>query len=121
VTVPPEGIGVVGVKARVTGTEDLPAMRSDEAMVKDTDETRDKMPPDDKEFDIEQAFIINLTPTEPAVGAPIVKPLMVMVNATDAVIAAPEIVIMTPSAEVAPQVAVKPATLLAPKVTEGIT
>ena len=38
--VPPEGIGVVGVKARVTGTDDLPAMRSDEAMMKDTDETR---------------------------------------------------------------------------------
>ncbi len=39
VKVPPEGIGVVGVKARVKGTDDLPAMRSDEAMVKDTDET----------------------------------------------------------------------------------
>jgi hypothetical protein len=40
VMVPPEGIGVVGVKARVTGTDDLPAMRSDEAMMNDTDETR---------------------------------------------------------------------------------
>ena len=34
--VPPEGRGVVGVKERVTGTEALPAMRSDEAMTKDT-------------------------------------------------------------------------------------
>ena len=38
--VPPEGRGVVGVKERVTGTEALPAMRSDEAMSNDTDETR---------------------------------------------------------------------------------
>ena len=35
--VPPEGRGVVGVKERVTGTEALPATRSDEAMSKDTD------------------------------------------------------------------------------------
>ncbi len=38
--VPPEGRGVVGVKERVTGTEALPAMRSDEAMSNNTDETR---------------------------------------------------------------------------------
>ena len=41
VIVPPEGRSVVGVKARVTGTEDLPAMRSVEAIVKDTDEIPD--------------------------------------------------------------------------------
>ena len=38
--VPPEGRGVVGVKERVTGTEALPAMRSEVAMTNDTDETR---------------------------------------------------------------------------------
>jgi len=32
--VPPEGMGVVGVKARVTGTEDLFMTLSDEAMLK---------------------------------------------------------------------------------------
>ena len=40
--VPPEGRGVVGVKERVTGTEALPAMRSDEATTNDTDQTRDR-------------------------------------------------------------------------------
>jgi hypothetical protein len=92
--VPPEEIGVVGVKARVTGTEDLPMIRSDKAMVNDTDETREKMPPDDTEFDIEQKFTCNLTPTEPAVVSPIVNPPIVMAN-VDALMAAPEIVIMT--------------------------
>ena len=38
--VPPEGRGVVGVKERVTGTEALPAMRSDDAMTNDTNKTR---------------------------------------------------------------------------------
>ena len=37
--VPPEGRGVVGVKERVTGTEALPLMRSDEAMTNDTFKT----------------------------------------------------------------------------------
>ena len=117
--VPPEGIGVVGVKARVTGTDDLRAMRSDEAMVKDTDETRDKMPPDDTEFDLEQKFTCNLTPAEPAVTAPIVNPPKVMVNA-EALMVAPEIVIMTAVEEVVLQVAVKPAILLEPAAAVGV-
>ena len=37
--VPPEGMGVDGVNASVTGTGDLPATRSDEVMLKDTDVT----------------------------------------------------------------------------------
>jgi len=41
--VPPEGRGVVGVKARVTSTEALPARRSDEAMTNDTDLTCPKI------------------------------------------------------------------------------
>jgi len=41
VMVPPEGRSVVGVKARLMDTEDLPARRSDDAMTNDTDETRD--------------------------------------------------------------------------------
>ena len=39
VMVPPEGRGVVGVKERATGTEALPAMRSDDAMTNDTFKT----------------------------------------------------------------------------------
>ena len=33
--VPPEGMGVIGVKESVTGTEDLPAMRSHELITKE--------------------------------------------------------------------------------------
>ncbi len=39
VMVPPEGMGVAGVKASVTGTGNLQATRSDDAMLKDTDVT----------------------------------------------------------------------------------
>ena len=117
---PPEEMAVAGVKARETETEVLPTMRSEEAMVNETDETRVKIPPDDTAFEIEHAFARNLTSTAPAVAAPIVKPLIVTVNA-DAGMAAPDVVIVTAVAEVAPHVAVKPATLLAPEATEGTT
>ena len=119
--VPPEEMAVAGVKARETETEVLPTMRSEEAMVNETDETRGKrIPPDDTAFEIEHAFARNLTSTEPAVAAPIVKPLIVTVKA-DAGMAAPDVVIVTAVAEVAPHDAVKPATLLAPEATEGTT
>ncbi len=62
----------------------------------------------------------NVTSTEPGVGEPIVKPLRVMVNA-DALMTAPEVVIMTAEADVSPQVTVKPATLLAPDARKGTT
>ena len=39
VTVPPEGTAKFEVKDREIGTEDLPTTRSEEAMVKKTDET----------------------------------------------------------------------------------
>ncbi len=117
---PPEEMAVAGVKAKKTETEALPTMRSEEAMVKETDETGGKIPPDDTAFEIEHAFARNLTPTEPAVAAPIVKPLIVTVNA-DAGMAAPDVVSVTAVAEVAPHVAVKPTTLLAPDATEGTT
>ena len=62
-----------------------------------------------------------MTPTEPAVAlAPIVNPPMVMVNA-DALIAAPEIVIITAVEEVALQIADKFGTLLEPAAAVGAT
>jgi len=62
-----------------------------------------------------------LTPTEPAIALlPIVKPLMVMVNA-DTLMAAPEIVIITAVEEVALQIAVKFGTLLEPAAAVGVT
>jgi hypothetical protein len=121
VMVPPEGTVEVGVKARVMGTEDLPTMRSEEAMVKYTDATIVKMLPDDKAFETGHMLLRNLTPTEPFVGGPIVKPVMVMVTAADGAMVAPDVVITTAVAEVALHVAVKPATLLEPEATVGLT
>ena len=48
VMLPPTGMGVAGMNASVTGTGDLPAKRSDGAMVKDAKVTRvyTKMLPD---------------------------------------------------------------------------
>ncbi len=118
---PPEGMAVVGVNVREMGTEDLPTTRSEEAMVKATDDTREKMLPDDKALDGGHKPLRKLTPTESAVGKPIVKPLMVMVTAAEALMTAPEIVIATAVAEVAPHTAVNPWTLLAPEPTVGTT
>jgi len=39
--VPPDGMDHVGVKERVTDTGVLPTMRSDEAILKETADTRD--------------------------------------------------------------------------------
>ena len=58
--VPPEGMAVVGVKAREMGTEDLPTTRSEEAMVKANDETRG-------------AKMSSVVPGTVAVTAPFVK------------------------------------------------
>jgi hypothetical protein len=107
-----------GVKVRVMGTDDLPTTRSDGAIVKETDDTRLTILPDETSFETEHEVALNLTPTEPIVGGPIVKPLMVRVTA-DALITAPEVVITTAVADAALHVAFKPATLLAPEATEG--
>ncbi len=122
VMVPPIGTGVTGVNARVTDTLVLPTTRSKEATVKVTDSTRlgSTMPPDDKTFDNEQVFNFNRTPTEPAVAAPIVNPLMVIVI-PDALKVLPDIVIVTAVEEVALQFTVKPATLLKPAAKLGVT
>ncbi len=93
-------------------------MRSEEEMFNETEETRDIMPPDDTVFETEHTLARNVT-LEPVVAAPIVKPLMVMIKA-DAVINTPEVVNMTAVAEVVPNFAVKPATLLALGATKGI-
>ena len=56
-----------------------------------------------------------------AAGAPIVKPPKVIVNVDALMIEAPEIVMLTAVADVAPHEAVRPETLLAPEATVGMT
>ena len=122
VRVPPEGTAVVAVKESEIGTGDLPTTRSEGAMVKETDETREaKMLPDDTVLEDGQKPFRKLTFTAPAVGGPIVKPPMVIVTTAAELIKSPEVVIATAVADVAPHVAVKPATLLAPEATVGTT
>ena len=119
--VPPEGRGVVGVKERVTGTEALPAMRSNEAMTNDTVLICPIMIPDaTAKLAKRSEDVRTLTPVAPAVTAPNVIPLMLTVN--DVVpIVAPDVVITNDVAVVAPHVAISPATLLAPDATVGVT
>ncbi len=121
VRVPPEGTAVVAEKESEIGTEDLPTTRSEEAMVKETDETRETMMPDDTVLEGGHKAFRILTFTAPAVDGPIVNPLMVIVTTAAALITAPEVVIATAVADVAPHVAVNPATLLAPEATVGTT
>ena len=121
VTVPPEGTAVTAVKESEIGTEDLPTTRSEGAMVKDADETRETMLPDDTVLEGGHKPFRKFTFTAPAVGGPIVKPPMVIVTTVAALMEAPEVVIVTAVADVAPHVAVKPATLLAPEATVGTT
>ena len=119
--VPPEGRGVVGVKERVTGTEALPAMRSDEAMSNNTDVICPTMLPDaTAKLAKVSEDVRTLTPAPPAVTAPNVIPLMLIVK-TVVPIVAPDVVITNDVAVVAPHVAVSPATLLAPDATVGVT
>ena len=119
--VPPEGRGVVGVKERVTGTEALPAMRSNEAMTNDTDLICPIMIPDaTAKLAKRSEDVRTLTPVAPAVTAPIMAPEIVIVNVVVPIIA-PDVVITNDVAVVAPHVAVSPATLLAPDATVGVT
>ena len=54
-------------------------------------------------------------------ASPIVKPLMVTVNAEEAPIVAPDVVRTVDLSLVAPKTMLKPATLLVPASTKGVT
>ncbi len=65
--------------------------------------------------------VCTVTCDPPAFVFPIVNPLNVKVKADNDAIAAPAVVMTTELAVVAPQVAVKPATLLLRAETNGVT
>ena len=81
VMVPPDKMPVMGVKVREMDTKGLPTTRSEKAILKKTDATLELILPEYTAFEKEHMFVCNLTPIEPFVGGPIVKPEMVMVNA----------------------------------------
>ena len=91
----PDGINVRdAVNATVALTERLPAMRSAWAMEKDPSRSFEKMCPEERKFELEQLLTIRLT-FEPIVLLPKVKPLMVIENVDDALIAPPEMLKIT--------------------------
>ncbi len=65
--------------------------------------------------------VCTVTSAPPAVGYPNVNPLKVKVKAAADGIAAPAVVMTMDVLVVAPHVAVKPATLLPPAATTGVT
>ena len=65
--------------------------------------------------------VCTVTSAPPAVGYPNVKPLKVKMKADADDIAAPAVMMTMDLLVVAPHVAVKPATLLAPAATTGVT
>ena len=85
VMVPPEGMGVVCVKARVTGTEDLFMTLSVETMLKQMIPVTVMVliPPEATPADatVSASFCTMMPVALPAVAAPIVTPLRVMVTA----------------------------------------
>jgi len=78
-------------------------------------------PDDTNEGANASADVCTLTPIEPNVAAPIVKPLIVTVNAVVFFMAAPNIVSTTAVLLVALHVTFRPTTLLAPAATTGVT
>ena len=67
------------------------------------------------------ADVCTLTPIEPGVAAPMLKPLIVTVNTVVFPMAAPNIVSTTAVLLVAPHVTFRPTTLLAPAATMAVT
>jgi hypothetical protein len=105
VRVLPEGTAVVAVKESEIGTEDLPTTRSEGAIVKETDETREKMLPDATDVEAVLSALVCTLTSPPAVAAPKVKPESVTVTAVLAASVVPEVVM---TMEVAPGAAMGP-------------
>ncbi len=101
----PEGTAVVAVKESEIGTEDLPTTRSEGAIVKETDETREKMLPDATDVEAVLSALVCTLTSPPAVAAPKVKPESVTVTAVLAASVVPEVVM---TMEVAPGAAMGP-------------
>ncbi len=122
VMVPPAGTRFNAVNPSVTGTDVFPALRSIVEMLKYKSQMGCPNPPECTAADgSKSAEVFTITPALPAVKPPMVKPVTVMMMFADGGIAAPAVVMSTEVAVVAPQVAVKPATLLPPTKTTGVT
>lgn len=120
--VPPIGRGLVAEKPNVIETEAFPAMRSLEAIANEKKVTcvGVNIPPDDTEVEATvSADVCTLTATDPAVAAPMVKPLIVTVNAA-VVKAAPDVVMISAVAAGALHVPAIVKTLALPATIVGV-
>jgi hypothetical protein len=120
--VPPGGTVFNAVNPIVTGTANFPALRSSAKITKLISNMGREILPDSTASDaISSDDVCTAMRGPPAVMYPNVNPLSVTVNADNDGIAAPAVVMMTEVVVVAPHVAVKPATLLPPAATVGVT
>ena len=118
---PATGTVFVGVNETVTDTDGRPAMRSDVPMVIVIVVTCVYMPPEKTSRDgSTSADVSILTETAPVVTEPMVKPAMVTVNAAEGMVT-PDVVMTTDVGLVELQEPVRPATLLLPATTLGVT
>ena len=84
-------------------------------------ENEERMGPDEMGEDGDESIdVCTVTAIEPGVDAPIVRPLMVTVNAAVAPMAAPDVVSTTAVKLVAAQVKLRPGALQAPAATTGV-
>ena len=119
--VPLIGTGVVAEKPNVISTADFPDIRSLEEMENETKVTCVKMPPLlTAALGNVSADVSTVMPTPPAVTDPIVKPEIVTVNAAEAGMVAPAVVMTSDVAVVALHAPVRLAILLLPDKTVGV-
>ena len=120
VMVPPAGMEFAGVNPRMTGTDDLPALRSLAEMLKYTSEMGRNIPPECTAADGSTSVeVCTVTPRLPLVNPPMVNPANVMANAEGGM-TPPAVVMTTDVVVVALHEPVSPATLLLPAATVGV-
>ena len=87
----------------------------------DGGENEERMGPDETGEDGNASVeVCTVTAIEPGVEAPIVRPLMVTVNAAVVPMVPPDVTSTTAVKPAAPQVKLRPGTLLAPAATRGV-
>jgi hypothetical protein len=116
---PPIGMGVNGLKDRVTGTFVLPLSLCDEAIPKTTPETWPLIAPDDMAAEGSSSEDVCNVTSPPRVTAPITNPDIVTTNPLE-LMAAPAVVMTIDEAITGPHVAVSDAMLLFPAVMIGV-
>ena len=118
--VPPTGIGVIGVKDKITGTLVFPSNLSDASILKLNAITRPLMKPDEMACDGRTSEEVCTVISPPEVTAPMTNPDIVTINVLVFMVA-PAVCMTTDETEVGPQEPVNDPRLLLPAVMFGVT